>query len=283
MIKIIAPKVSAKTTMAYTRSDIIRIMEQAALAAGLAILEVYREGTEVLLKADCSPVTKADQLAETIILERLGRAFPDIAVIAEESVAAGKIPNIENDCFFLVDPLDGTKEFIARNGDFTVNIALIEGGVPITGIVYAPEGQVAYSTSDTGVEKLRISPEFTIADRQPITVRPCPSDRVALISRSHNSQETLNYLEREGITERRIVGSSLKFGLIAEGEADIYPRFSRTMEWDTAAGDAILRAAGGHVTDVQGAPLVYGKPGFENPSFIAFGGCSSVQKPEGHA
>lgn len=262
--------------MPYTRSDIIRTMTQAALAAGRVILEVYEEGTEVLLKADCSPVTRADQLAETIILERLEQAFPEIPVIAEEAVAAGHVPNIENGHFFLVDPLDGTKEFIARNGDFTVNIALIEAGVPTAGIVYAPECKVAYRTSDTGVEKLFVSPDFTIADRQQISVRPCPSDRVAVISRSHNSSETLKYLENEGITERRIVGSSLKFGLIAEGGADIYPRFSRTMEWDTAAGDAVLRAAGGQVTDARGVALIYGKPGFENPSFIAFGGVLSV-------
>lgn len=263
--------------------EMMEVLEQAALAAGEAILTVYAEGAEVMLKADCSPVTKADQQAEIIILDHLARAFPDVPVIAEESVAAGRVPEIGTGPFFLVDPLDGTKEFIARNGDFTVNIALIEGGAPVAGVVYAPVCKLAYSASKSGVEKLTIAADFTIADRQPIAVRPCSIEPVALISRSHNSPETLAYLEQEKIAERRVVGSSLKFGLIAEGGADIYPRFSRTMEWDTAAGDAVLRAAGGQVTDAQGAPLAYGKPGFENPSFIAFGGCPSVQKPEGHA
>ena len=251
--------------------EMIDVLERAALEAGRAILNIYANGTEVMLKADCSPVTEADQQAEIIILDHLARAFADIPVIAEESVAAGHIPEIGNGPFFLVDPLDGTKEFIARNGDFTVNIALIEDGAPVAGIVYAPACNLAYVTSGTIVEKLTVAPDFTIATRQVITVRPCPQQPVALVSRSHNSPETLSYLEQEGITERCVVGSSLKFGLIAEGGADIYPRFSRTMEWDTAAGDAVLRAAGGMVTDTHGMPLVYGKPGFENPSFIAYG------------
>lgn len=266
-----------------TARQMIDVLEKAALEAGLAILAVYAEGAEVMLKADCSPVTRADQEAEVIILDHLAQAFPDIPVIAEESVAAGRVPEIGDGPFFLVDPLDGTKEFIARNGDFTVNIALVEGGVPVAGIVYAPACNLAYSASKSSVEKLTITPDFTIADRRAIGVRLCPDEPVALISRSHNSPETLAYLEGEGITARRVVGSSLKFGLIAEGGADIYPRFSRTMEWDTAAGDAVLRAAGGQVTDAQGAPLTYGKPGFENPSFIAFGARPSTQKQEGHA
>lgn len=263
--------------------EMMEVLETAALEAGQAIMKVYAEGAEVMLKADCSPVTRADQEAEIIILEHLARAFPDIPVIAEESVAVGRVPEIGNGPFFLVDPLDGTKEFIARNGDFTVNIALVEGGAPVAGIVYAPVCHLAYSASKSGVEKLTVAADFTIAARQTIAVRPCPADPVALVSRSHNSPETLAYLEREGILERRIVGSSLKFGLIAEGGADIYPRFSRTMEWDTAAGDAVLRAAGGQVTDAQGAPLTYGKSGFENPSFIAFGERASAHQPEGHA
>lgn len=263
--------------------EMMDVLERAALVAGQAILTVYAEGAEVMLKADCSPVTKADQEAEIIILDHLARAFPDIPVIAEESVAAGRVPTIGDGPFFLVDPLDGTKEFIARNGDFTVNIALIEGGVPVAGIVYAPVCHLAYSAAGGNVEKLSVAPDFTIAARQPIAVRPRPTVPVALVSRSHNSPETLAYLERAGNVERRIVGSSLKFGLIAEGGADLYPRFSRTMEWDTAAGDAVLRAAGGQVTDAQGVPLSYGKPGFENPSFIAFGEGPSVQQPERHA
>lgn len=252
--------------------ELTDVLERAALEAGRAILEVYAAGAHVTLKADCSPVTEADQRAEAIILARLEEAFPDIPVIAEESVAAGRVPEIGGGPFFLVDPLDGTKEFIARNGDFTVNIALIEKGAPVAGVVYAPACGLAYSATANRAEKLAVTADFTIAARHPIAVRPCPAPAVALVSRSHNSPETLAWLDREGIAERRVIGSSLKFGLVAEGGADVYPRFSRTMEWDTAAGDAVLRAAGGRVTDVAGAPLVYGKPGFANPFFIARGG-----------
>lgn len=245
------------------------VLEEAALAAGRTILEIYAQGPEVMLKADCSPVTEADRRAEAIILAHLARAFPAIAVVAEEEAAAGRVPDVGETPFFLVDPLDGTKEFIARNGDFTVNIALIEKGAPIAGIVYAPACGTAYIGAEGRAEKLTVDHAFTITERMPISVRPCPEAPVALVSRSHNSPETLAFLDERGISERHIIGSSLKFCVIAEGRADIYPRFSRTMEWDTAAGDAVLRNAGGRVTDVQGAPLVYGKPGFANGFFIA--------------
>lgn len=253
-------------------NDLMDILEKAALEAGRVILEVYSKGAEVMLKADCSPVTEADQKAETVILAHLAQAFPQIPVIAEESVAAGRIPDIGDGPFFLVDPLDGTKEFIARNGDFTVNIALIEKGVPVAGIVYAPVIGLAYTAVRNQAEKLAINDDFAITSRTRIYVRASLAAPVALISRSHNSTETLAFLEREGICDNRTIGSSLKFGLLAEGGADVYPRFSRTMEWDTAAGDAVLRAAGGRVTDTTGAPLAYGKPGFANPFFIAYGG-----------
>ncbi|MCX8998023.1 3'(2'),5'-bisphosphate nucleotidase CysQ [Rhizobiaceae bacterium BDR2-2] len=250
----------------------MNILEKAALEAGRAILDIHARGAQVMFKADCSPVTEADRTAETIILSHLADAFADIPVIAEESVAAGRIPDIGAGRFFLVDPLDGTKEFIARNGDFTVNIALIEAGVPVAGVVYAPACGRAYSAAGTGAEKLEVTAGFTVASRTAIGVRPCPTEPVALVSRSHNSPETLAFLDGKGIAARRVVGSSLKFCLLAEGAADVYPRFSRTMEWDTAAGDAILRIAGGTVTDIEGAPLCYGKPGFANPFFIATGG-----------
>lgn len=247
------------------------VLERAALDAGRAILDVYAGDAAVTLKADCSPVTEADQRAEDIILAHLFRAFPEIPVIAEESVAAGRVPEIGEGPFFLVDPLDGTREFIARNGDFTVNIALIRDGVPVLGFVYAPACGLAYAGAGNRAERLSVTEDFRVTERRPAKVRPCPPTPIALVSRSHNSPETLAWLDHEGVTERRVIGSSLKFGLLAEGVADLYPRLSRTMEWDTAAGDAVLRAAGGRVTDVAGQPLVYGKPGFANPFFIAKG------------
>ena len=250
----------------------IGILEAAALEAGKAIMAVYAGDVAVSIKADCSPVTEADGRAEAIILDHLAKAFPDIPVVAEEAVAAGSMPDIRGGRFFLVDPLDGTKEFIARNGDFTVNIALIEHGVPVAGVVYAPaRGQGWSGTLDLGAAAFAVTEDFTIAARHAVKARPAPQAPVALVSRSHNSPETLAYLKTCCVGGERSIGSSLKFCLLAEGSADLYPRFSRTMEWDTAAGDAVLRAAGGMVSTVDGAPLTYGKPGFENPSFIATG------------
>ncbi|GEO85561.1 MULTISPECIES: 3'(2'),5'-bisphosphate nucleotidase CysQ [Alphaproteobacteria] len=255
----------------------MRLFEQAALAAGRAILDVCAAGPHVTLKSDASPVTEADQRAETIILAALAKAMPDVPVVAEEAVAAGNVPDTNGRSFLLVDPLDGTREFIAGRPEFTVNIALIEDGVPLAGIVYAPALGVAYLGSKAGAEKLTVSPNFEVTERHPITVRPCPSVPLAVASRSHNSPETERYLKDNGITEHCSIGSSLKFCLLAEGAADIYPRFSRTMEWDTAAGDAVLRAAGGATLCLDGRPLAYGKRhqlsdvDFANPFFIAHG------------
>lgn len=256
--------------------NILSVFEDAALAAGRVIMDIYRAAPEIRWKGDASPVTEADEAAEKIILEALAMALPEIPIIAEEEVAAGRIPEIDGRHFILVDPLDGTREFIGGHDDFTVNIALIEDGKPIAGIVYAPALGVAYSGALGRAEKLEIGPDFHETGRQEIRIRTGSEGSCALISRSHNCRETDDYINATAILERRAVGSSLKFCLVAEGNADIYPRFSPTMEWDTAAGDAVLRAAGGLVTTRDGHPLTYGKHiaglrPFENPAFIAWG------------
>lgn len=258
-------------------ADMLDILERAALAAGKAILEIYNSEPEVRLKADQSPVTDADQKAEAIILSWLETYFPVIPVVAEESVAAGKVPNIAGKAFFLVDPLDGTKEFINRRDDFTVNIALVDKGVPILGVVYAPALGVAYSAAEGRAEKFTVTSGVRQENRLIIGCRSHGDHLTAIASRSHNSQETENFLSKHKITDYSAIGSSLKFCLLAEGLADIYPRFSRTMEWDTAAGDAILRAAGGETLTMDGTPLTYGKQGqdndidFANPFFVSRG------------
>jgi 3'(2'), 5'-bisphosphate nucleotidase len=255
----------------------LAVLEILALNAGKAILEVYHDGATVTLKSDASPVTEADERAEAIILAGLAKAYPDIPVVAEESVAAGRIPDVSGGRFFLVDPLDGTKEFINRRDDFTVNIALIENGVPVAGIVYAPAKGSAYTGQHGHAEKFSVGPAFTISDRSIIHCRKPMEAMTAVASRSHNSPETEAFLLERGITNTRSVGSSLKFCLLAEGLADVYPRFGRTMEWDTAAGDAVLRAAGGITVDLDDRPFLYGKTNqptdsdFANGHFIAWG------------
>lgn len=253
----------------------LNVFEQAVLEAGRAIIDLYATGSNVSLKADSSPVTEADQRAEDIILEHLAAHYPDIPVVAEESAAAGIFPDISGGVFFLVDPLDGTREFIARNGEFTVNIALIRDGVPVAGIVYAPACGVAYTGADAYAEKLTVE-DFRIVARQSIHARLPGNPVVAVASASHRSSDVEVYLDAQGISSCLYSGSSLKFCLLAEGSADIYPRFGRTMEWDTAAGDAVLRAAGGMTLGSEHEPLRYGKTGengerFVNPHFIAFG------------
>ena len=258
--------------------EILAVFERAALSAGRAILEVYEKGATVSLKADASPVTEADERAEAVILAILAEALPHIPVVAEESVAAGRVPDISGGPFILVDPLDGTKEFINRRPDFTVNIAFIDHGVPVAGVVYAPASGVAYSGSPAGARKFSVTAEYEIADSRAIRVRETPRSVVAVASRSHNSPETEAFLTEQGIGECISVGSSLKFCLVAEGAADVYPRFGRTMEWDTAAGDAVLRAAGGRMLTPEGQPFVYGKRNqptdsdFANGYFVAWGG-----------
>ena len=255
----------------------LEILQQSAIAAGRAILDIYNAGPTVTYKQDCSPVTDADACAERIILADLARAFPEIPVVAEEAVAAGFVPDIAGKSFFLVDPLDGTKEFIGRHDDFTVNIALIENGAPVAGVVYAPALGILYAANHGKAVKAVIDETFRLDHETIIGCRSCGDRMVGLASRSHNSAETIAYLAEHGIADYRAVGSSLKFCLLAEGLADVYPRFSRTMEWDTAAGDAILRAAGGETLTMDGAPLTYGKRNqkndsdFANPWFVSRG------------
>ncbi len=257
-------------------ADMSKVFLDAALEAGSAIMAVYENGIDVSYKDDASPVTVADEKAEEIILGHLNKAFPDMPVVAEESVAAGRVPDITGKSFFLVDPLDGTKEFINKREDFTVNIALIEDGKPVAGIVYAPAKRVAYRTIAGGAEKLTIV-DGKIEGTEPISCRAKADKLVAVASRSHNSPETEAFMKKIGVDDFTSVGSSLKFCIVAEGLADVYPRFGRTMEWDTAAGDAVLRAAGGITLLVDGAALVYGKVGqltdsdFANPFFIGYG------------
>ena len=251
--------------------DLDRLLpEIVALAdrAGAVILEHYHGDVAVRAKADASPVTAADEAAEAVILAHLAELTPEIPVVAEETVASGHVPDLDEGPFWLVDPLDGTKEFLSKNGEFTVNIALIEGREPILGVVLAPaRGQAWWGARGKGATA-RDADGRTRA----ISVRKAPAGGlVAIASRSHRDAETQAFLDRAGVAECISAGSSLKFCLVAEGKADLYPRFGRTMEWDVAAGHSVLSAAGGRVTTRDGAPFLYRKPGFENPAFIARG------------
>lgn len=245
-----------------------------AQSAAKAIMAIYATDFSTRSKSDHSPVTQADEKAEVIILEGLKEFWPDIPVIAEEAAAAGQVPTFQNK-FFLVDPLDGTKEFVSRNGEFTVNIALIENGKPSLGVVYAPAIDLIYwGEAGLGSAKAMLKPDdaLSAANWQKIQTRPLPQEgATVLASRSHRDAETDSYLSTIKVNQLIGAGSSLKFCTIAAGEADLYPRFGRTMEWDTAAGHAVLAAAGGTVSQVDGSPLLYGKRerGFDNPAFIA--------------
>ncbi len=259
------------------------MLERAALAAGDAIMRHYEAGCAVTRKSDQSPVTEADHAAEAIVLAALAETFPDLPVVAEEEVAAGRLPRDLGRKFLLVDPLDGTREFLDRNGDFTVNIALIEDGAPAAGVVYAPARGLLFSGGPDGAEEALVSPAHAVVSRRPVAARKPGAERVAVASRSHATPETQAYLDGMRIAGCVSVGSSLKFCLIARGEADIYPRFGPTMEWDTAAGDAVLRAAGGMTATPDGKPLVYGArgglSGFRNPHFIAYGAGAFPGRP----
>ncbi|OYX75770.1 MAG: 3'(2'),5'-bisphosphate nucleotidase [Rhizobiales bacterium 32-66-11] len=247
-----------------------------ALRAGRVILDIYATDFAVHQKADASQVTQADQDAEALILDGLARIYPDIPVVAEEEAAAGRIPDAGKR-FFLVDPLDGTREFISRNGEFTVNIALIEQGAPRAGVVYAPALGVVYAGAvGSGAWKCEVRDDH-LSSFAPIRVRTAPTRLAAIGSRSHATPETSDWLGQFPVDSFVAAGSSLKFCLLAEGAADLYPRLGRTMEWDTAAGDAVLRAAGGMVTTLDGCPLTYGRcvqkgdVPFANPHFVAYG------------
>jgi 3'(2'),5'-bisphosphate nucleotidase len=243
------------------RADIENTLLAAALEAGAAILDIYAAPIEATIKQDGSPVTLADEQAEAIILRHL--APLGLPVVAEESVAAGRIP-ATSASFILVDPLDGTKEFLSRNGEFTVNIAVIEAGEPVAGVVYAPALGVIYAGAKRGLVL-----EGKISVWEKIVVRPVPPELTIIGSRSHSSPAEHAFIARLPVASHISAGSSLKFCRLAEGEADLYPRLGRTMEWDIAAGHAVLAAAGGRVCTLDGADMMYCKPGFENPSFIA--------------
>ncbi|MBX7199912.1 MAG: 3'(2'),5'-bisphosphate nucleotidase CysQ [Rhodospirillaceae bacterium] len=248
-------------------------MEQllpAVEAAGRAILDVRAKGFDVVTKADASPVTAADQAAEHIVLEVVEKFSPVFPVVAEERVAAGHMPTC-GEAFWLVDALDGTKEFIKGGSDFTVNVGFIQDGLPVMGLVHAPARHETYLGAISG----GAHKAFVVrgGKRAAIAARPRPAKVVITGSKSHEVPELMDpFLATLDVAEKVVIGSSLKFCLVAEGKADLYPRFGPTSEWDTAAGHAVLRAAGGRVHDFHGAEIRYNKPKFLNGVFLADGG-----------
>ncbi|WP_103335202.1 3'(2'),5'-bisphosphate nucleotidase CysQ [Pseudotabrizicola formosa] len=248
-----------------------QVMRRLALEAGDRIMAVYDgPAFEVKAKSDASPVTEADEAADAIISAGLRAAFPDVALITEEQADSHALTA---STFLIVDPLDGTKEFVQRRGDFTVNIAYVEAGVPLRGVVYAPaKGRLFYTQADGRAVEER--GPFDKAHPGPLVALCVASpDNEALMvvaSKSHRDAATDAYIAAYKVKDMTSAGSSLKFCLVATGEADLYPRLGRTMEWDTAAGDAVLRGAGGHVVRFDDHKvLTYGKPGWDNPFFIA--------------
>lgn len=259
---------------------LIPCIRRLALEAGDRILEVYNSPEfEVKAKSDASPVTEADEAADAIISAGLRAAFPDLPLITEEQAESHAL---SARTFLIVDPLDGTKEFVQRRGDFTVNIAYVQDGVPLRGIVYAPaKGRLFYTQPDgTAVEETGPFDKAEPGPLQPIRVsKPDNAALMVVASKSHRDQATDDYIGKYSVRDSRSAGSSLKFCLVATGEADLYPRLGRTMEWDTAAGDAVLRGAGGHVVRFDThQPLEYGKPGWDNPFFIAHAPGVMLQK-----
>ena len=253
-------------------AKVVSVFRELALDAGRAILEIYHSPDfEVRTKSDASPVTDADEKGDFIISQGLKAAFPDIPVVTEEQKDSHVL---RSDRFFSVDPLDGTKEFVQRRGDFTVNIALVENGAPTRGVVYAPAQGRLFYTCVHGRALEETGPHAS-ATYGPVTslrvADPDPAALVVVASKSHRDKATDDYIGRYRVAELRSAGSSLKFCLVATGEADLYPRLGRTMEWDTAAGQALLVGAGGRVVRFDDhQPLVYGKAGYENPFFIAY-------------
>lgn len=250
-------------SMTVLLEDVIGIVR----AAGELVMEVYRSDFEVRGKVDTSPVTEADERAEALILQALAARTPQIPVISEEAAAAGHVPEV-GQRFWLVDPLDGTKEFINRNGEFTVNIALIDNGEPVLGVVLAP----ALDRLFAGARGYGAFIEQT-GERQAIHCRTVSQEGLDVVaSRSHGDAEALDkFLDGRQVRSLKSAGSSLKICLVAAGEADLYPRLGRTMEWDIAAGHAVLVAAGGQIRTLAGEMLRYGKPGLDNPHFYAQG------------
>ena len=246
-------------------------MRRLALEAGDAIMQIYgQDDFDVKSKSDNSPVTAADEAADALISAGLRAAFPNVTLVTEEQADSH---SERADTFLIVDPLDGTKEFIHRRGDFTVNIALVENGVPTRGVVYAPaKGRMFYTTGEgISVEEKGALNKGAVGEQTPIRVSSPDNDALMIVaSKSHRDQATDDYISKYSAKDMKSAGSSLKFCLVATGEADIYPRVGRTMEWDTAAGHAVLAGAGGRVVRFDDhAPLTYGKDGYANPFFIA--------------
>ncbi|MCE2518750.1 MAG: 3'(2'),5'-bisphosphate nucleotidase CysQ [Alphaproteobacteria bacterium] len=249
------------------RTGLLDELVAVAVRAGSVIMD-HRGRADARLKADRSPVTDADEAAEALIIAALNRLTPDVPVIAEEMMSGPAPAGEAGALFWLVDPLDGTREFLGGNGEFTVNIALVEErrvtlavvGAPARGLIYASDGTRSWCRQANGGEAVAIR-----------TRQPPESGMTAAMSRSHRDRASEAFLESLPVTDEIIGGSSLKFCLLAEGRADVYPRFGRTMEWDTAAGHGILEAAGGAVREPDGGAFLYGKPGFVNPPFVAWG------------
>lgn len=260
---------------APTDAALLAGLAEAALAAGVAIRRIEAEGISASHKADASPVTEADHAAEAIILDHLARLLPGVPVVAEEAMAAGA----QVECgsrFLLVDPLDGTREFISGNGEYTVNIALVEDAVPVLGVVYAPARGLLFAGRPGAAFRAVRAPGAAVdaQDWTPIRCRPVPEGPIVVAaSRSHGDPATDALIARYPVAERIPAGSALKFGLVAEGKVDLYPRLGTVMEWDSAAGHALVVAAGGSVTKPDGSPLTYGHAtaGYKVHGFIAWG------------
>lgn len=256
------------------KDALARQFARICLDAAVPVMEVYASDFATAAKDDRSPVTKADLQAEAVILKALSDIMPGVPVLAEESFAAGVRPDLGSE-FLLVDPVDGTREFISRNGEFTINIALVCNRIPVVGAVYAPALERLYLGGGRAfASRVRAGDPWSEDAGARIQARPSPkTGQVAVMSRSHADDAARRFAEREGVTRIVSAGSSLKFCLIAEGKADLYPRFGPTMEWDTGAGHAVLAAAGGEVICPVGSPLIYAKQetGYLNGAFIARG------------
>lgn len=255
-----------------TYDELIPVIRKLAIEAGAKIMEIYNsDDFEVKVKSDDSPVTAADEAADALISAGLRAGFPDMMLVTEEQSASHKE---RGDTFLIVDPLDGTKEFINRRGDFTVNIALVEKGEPTRGVVYAPARERMFFTlaDGTAVEETGAFDPDTVGETRPIRVADSNNDALMIVaSKSHRDQATEDYINKYQVKDSKSAGSSLKFCLVATGEADLYPRVGRTMEWDTAAGHAVLLGAGGQVVRFDNhEPLLYGKEDYANPFFIAY-------------
>ena len=257
-------------------ASLLAVLEELALDAGREIMRHYEAGCDYEQKADLSPVTDADRDAERIILKGLRAGLAGVPCVSEEEASGGVLPACGDEGFFLVDPLDGTREFINRRPDFTVNIAFIKAGKPVLGVVYAPARGLFYSGREGAAFEAECR-DGVVISRRNIRARERHTPPAVVASRSHLTPETEEFIARHPGAETVSIGSSLKFCILARGDADLYPRFGRTMQWDTAAGDAVLRAAGGCTLTLEGEPLRYG-PGdgegleaFANPFFIAEG------------